>query len=142
MINTLDIFYACIALFFACALSSAGGIGGGGLNVQTSSLSLFVVLGNSLAQILLNYNQPHPKDSTQPMIYWTFVCLFLPAQLGGGNIGAAVKRMLSDETLYILALLVLTLAAAISLRKGILKWHAESKELMKRDSQSSNNESK
>lgn len=151
MASTLDILYACIALFFACALSSAGGIGGGGLNVPifliicnfnftvSSSLSLFVVLGNSLAQFLLNYKQPHPKDPTQPMIFWTFVCLFLPAQLGGGNIGAAVKRMLSDETLYIMALLVLTLAATISLRKGIVKWQAESKEFMTRGSQSSNN---
>eukprot|EP01033_Poteriospumella_lacustris_P015175 gene15175-10862_t len=132
---------ACVALFFACALSSAGGVGGGGLNVPifvifcgfnfdvSSSLSLFVVLGNSVAQTLLNYNQPHPLDGRLPMIFWTFVCLLLPAQLGGGNIGGALKRTLSEETLYALALVVLTFAATVSLRKGLLKWRAETAEL-------------
>ena len=62
-------------------LSSAGGIGGGGIvsgvmlvifkfKWQTAVvLSLTAVAGNTLAQVLMNIRKRHPNKESRPLIY-------------------------------------------------------------------------
>lgn len=128
----------CITLFFSCAISAAGGVGGGGINVpilllvfgyslKTSiALSLCVVLGNAFAQTLLNIRKRHPKRMELPLIFWELVLLLLPAQMGGSNIGTILSDISPDPVIYVLAFVILAFASTITTMKGLHKWHEES----------------
>lgn len=127
----------CVTLLFSCILCSAAGVGGGGINVpilllifgygfNTSvKLSLFAVLGNALAQNILNFGKSHPKYNDLPLIFWELVIILSPAQLGGSNIGNILADILPDSVLYIIALLILLFACYMSTKKGIKRYHEE-----------------
>ncbi len=86
-------------LFLSCAVSAAGGIGGGGLTMpillvvmgfgydDAVALSLCSVFGNSGCQFLINRNRAHPNNPRRPMIYWEAVLIMMPSQLGGSILG-------------------------------------------------------
>lgn len=127
----------CITLIFTCILCSAAGVGGGGINVPilllifgygfdtAVILSLFIVLGNALAQSYLNLGKTHPNFSNLPLIYWELIIILLPAQLGGSNIGSILSKILPTSVLYILAFLVLSFASLMSLRKALHRFRDE-----------------
>ena len=82
-----------LSLYLSCSISSAGGIGGGGLNVpiflvifqttftEATIFSLCTVLGNYISQVVINWNKRHPGDSRRPLIYWDAALILLPAQV-------------------------------------------------------------
>ena len=137
MPSTANFIGGCVTLFFSCAISAAGGVGGGGINVpvlllifgyslDTSiALSLCVVLGNAFAQSLLNIRKTHPKRLDKPLIYWDLVNVLLPAQMGGSNIGTIFAAMVPDSVTYVLALVLLLFASAITMQKGMHKYQDE-----------------
>ena len=126
-----------ILLYCSCSISSAGGIGGGGLNVpiflvvfkysyqQAVILSLCTVLGNYISQVYINWNKRHPYDPRRPLIYWDAVLMLLPAQLGGSNIGVIIAKVFPEGILIIIAMLVLMFAGFKSFRKGRKYWLEE-----------------
>jgi hypothetical protein len=126
-----------IVLFLASTLASAAGIGGGGLNVpilivifgfgfsKAAVLSLWTVLGNIIAQFLLNYNARHPEKMSRPLIYWDVVVVLLPAQLGGASIGVLLSDVCPKTILVLLALIILCFADVKTLVKGLDKWKTE-----------------
>jgi len=136
-----DFVIGSVALFIGCTVSSAGGVGGGGINVPIFLLifgysfkrsainSYYVVLGNAFAQSLLNIGRNHPKFHAYPMIFWEFVCMLLPAQIGGSSIGAFMVPLVPDFALYLLALVVLLFASVFSFHKGLGKWRIENDKL-------------
>lgn len=117
--------------------------GGGGINVPIFLIifqyaftkgthnSYFVQLGNALAQTTLNFGKHHPKNLRYPLIYWDFVAILLPAQLGGSTVGLILSKIFPDVALYSLALVVLFTASSLSMRKGLLKYAEESEKRRK-----------
>lgn len=89
-----------IVLYLSCTLASAAGIGGGGLSVllvifnfgfrKGVLLSLWSVLGNVLAQVLLALKAHHPLDKCRTLVYWDLVFVLLPAKLFGATIGELI----------------------------------------------------
>lgn len=150
MPTTSEFIAGCITLYFGCTISAAGGVGGGGINVpilliifrfsfeMSVVFSLCVVLGNALAQTLLNLGKRHPHSNRAPLIFWELVIVLLPAQMGGSNIGSVLSNIFPVSILYILAFVVLLFASTISLRKGIHKWQEETIKLQHQPS--SNND--
>ena len=128
---------ASIVLFMSCALSAAGGIGGGGVNVPILILiygysfdrsvifSSCTLLGNFISQIFVNLPKHHPNLSSRPLIYTDLVLVLLPAQLGGSRVGAIIAKILPTAVLYVLALCVLFSAAIITAMKGMKQRHKE-----------------
>eukprot|EP01035_Chromulina_nebulosa_P017316 gene17316-22857_t len=121
----------CILLYISCTIASAGGIGGGGLNVpiflvifkfsyeKSVVLSLATVFGNYLIQVIINWRKVHPFNNSRPLIYWEAVLCLLPAQLGGSNIGVIISKILPDTLLLYLALLILIYAFVKTVKKAI-----------------------
>jgi uncharacterized membrane protein YfcA len=150
MVATGNYIGGCVVLIFTCILCSAGGVGGGGINVPVLllvfgygfdtavELSLFIVLGNAFAQTMLNLGKTHPNLTALPLIYWELVIILLPAQLGGSNIGSILSKILPKSVLYILALLVLSFAAVMSYKKAIHRYHEEKEADRTRDSLAAN----
>jgi len=94
-----------IAMFLIAVCAGAAGIGGGGLNVpilmmlnsfgikEAVPLSHTAVMGNALAQLLVNAPQRHPNAPDRPLIHYELAILALPAQLGGNSLGVVVGRI-------------------------------------------------
>lgn len=126
-----------LAIYFACTLASAAGIGGGGLNLpillviwgfefsDAVVLSLFAVLGNVVSQVMVNIQGRHPLQKTRPLIYFDAILILLPAQLGGANIGVLIAQVAPHTILKILAMVTLVFACGKTLKKGLARWDAE-----------------
>jgi uncharacterized membrane protein YfcA len=125
-------FYVCmVVLYIAGTVASAGGIGGGGVNVplllvlgrysyhEAVVFSLCTVLGNHCAQSFINWPLSHPFVKMRPLIYWEILLFLLPAQLGGSNIGVLISDLFPEVLLLSCALIVLLLAVAKTYYKGM-----------------------
>jgi uncharacterized membrane protein YfcA len=125
-------FYVCmVVLYIAGTVASAGGIGGGGVNVplllviggysyhEAVVFSLCTVLGNHCAQSFINWPLSHPFVKMRPLIYWEILLFLLPAQLGGSNIGVLISDIFPEVLLLSCALVVLLLAIAKTYYKGM-----------------------
>jgi uncharacterized membrane protein YfcA len=127
----------CFVLYLSGTLSSAAGVGGGALNVpilynifgfsyhQSVVLSLCTLLGNYISQFALNIDKRHPSKQSKPLIYWDAVLILLPSELGGSNLGVILSEIIPDTLLYVLAMIVLIIAAGLTLSKGINYYEKE-----------------
>lgn len=127
----------CVTLFFSSFVSSAGGIGGGGLSVPilllifgysfdtAVALSLCVVLGNAFAQFLLNIQHSNPFNKRNPLIWPELMIVLSPAQFGGSNFGSYLAKIFPDSVMYILALCILVFAIKLTIEKGRQKQKEE-----------------
>lgn len=127
----------CIVLFLSSALCSSAGVGGGTLNVPilinifgfeystAVVLSLSTLMGNYLFQTLINLDKRHPTSPTKPLIYWDAVMILLPSELGGSNLGVIIEKIMPTTYLYIVALIVLIIAGAMTLNKGFHLYEEE-----------------
>jgi uncharacterized membrane protein YfcA len=123
-----------LLLYLTCSLSSAGGIGGGGLLVpiflvvfgypynKAVIFSLCTVFGNYFSQVWINWKKRHPANSRRPLIYWDAVLILLPAQLGGSNAGVLIASVFPEGDLILLAMVVLSFAGYKTFRKGRKYW--------------------
>lgn len=124
------------ALSFVAMLAGAAGIGGGGINVpslvtighfsmkEAVPISHLAVLGNSLAQLIVNMPQSDP-NSFRPLIHYELALLLLPSQLGGSSLGLIFGRLFPQSALVLLATAVLLFAAAKSFTKGCHLLHEQ-----------------
>ena len=127
-----------ILLYFSSTMSSAGGIGGGGVNVpiflvafgydysKATILSLCTVLGNYISQTSINWNKRHPYVPARPLIYWDAVLVLLPAQMGGSALGVIIATMFPETIMLILAIFILIYAGVKTGKKGLSLWRKES----------------
>lgn len=137
MATTLGFVLGSAVIFLACFLASSGGIGGGGLIVPvlllffgytfeySASLSLCVVLGNTISQFLLNAKERNPIHKTKPLIWLELVLILSPAQIAGSNLGSYLAKILPTSSLYIIALLVLLGAIKLTVSKAMRKRNQE-----------------
>lgn len=119
-----------VVLFLVAIAAGAAGIGGGGLNVpitmiiaqfdikEAVPLSHSAVLGNAIAQIIMNCPQKHPNCEARPLIHYELAFLLLPAMLGGSSLGVVLGRVLPGTLLVILSMGLLLLAATKTAKKG------------------------
>lgn len=92
---------------------------------KSVGFSYCIVLGNALSQTIINIRKVHPFSMRHPLIFWELIIVLLPAQMGGGNIGSLLSKILPESILYIFAFIVLFYGSTLSLRKGIHKWQHE-----------------
>ena len=126
-----------VILLFSCFISACGGIGGGGINLpviltvmkvpysEAVSLSLCAVLGNTGAQILVNFRNSHPQCKDRSIIYWEIVAFLLPLQLGGSNIASLFTKSLPEFALLICAVATLLFSILKTLIKARLMYRNE-----------------
>jgi hypothetical protein len=123
--------FGCIALFLASALSASAGVGGGSINVpiflgifeysfkRSTILSLCTLVGNYTSQLLINATKSHPTSPKRTLVYWDAIFVLLPAELAGANVGVLLEVITPDTILYILAIVVVIVAGAVSLDKAL-----------------------
>lgn len=78
---------------------------------------------------MINVTKRHPIDLTRPLIYYDVILVLLPAELGGSNIGVIVSLIFPESVLYILAMIVLFIAAFSTFDKGREQYDKETKVL-------------
>ena len=129
------------AIMFVCGtLAGASGIGGGGLNVpvlmlsggflvsEAVPLSHMAVLGNAVAQNLINAPRRHPHSRARALIDLDVALLMLPAQLGGNTLGVLLSPALPSTGVETLACVLLAYAAlktVVAASKALRRERAE-----------------
>ena len=123
-------------------LGSSGGIGGGGIVVPVYilvagltpkvaiPLGAVTVLGASLASTMMNAKRRHPL-ADRPIIDWDLVLVTLPLTLIGALMGAILHRMMSEQFLIVLLVLLLSVSAHSTLAKAKRMHDAETKYIKK-----------
>ncbi|KAJ7538545.1 hypothetical protein O6H91_11G053800 [Diphasiastrum complanatum] len=120
------------------ALSSAGGVGGGGLFVPifnlllqfdaktSAALSNFMIFGGMFANILVNSVQRHPSHSERSMIDLDAAILIQPNMLLGISLGVFCNVMFPGWLIILLLTFVLIFVTFRSCTNGVRLWKKES----------------
>lgn len=136
-VESYQFYLLVLLLFFIGITAAAGGIGGGGVIVpillvlggytfkESAVFSLTSVMGNHVAQGILNWKYPHPLIRQRPLIYWDAVLILLPSLLGGSNIGVLIAKVAPATPLEVLAVLTLLFAIYKATNKGIQYYRQE-----------------
>jgi len=125
-----------VLIVMALTLGASGGIGGGGIVVPVYLLVLgltprvaipigsVTVLGGAFASTLLNWVRRHPL-ADRPLIDWDLVLVMEPLTLIGTIIGTICHRIFSEKLLVVLLVLLLSITAHSTLKKGMRIYRAE-----------------
>ncbi len=117
-------------------ISAGGGIGGGGMLVpiyilvmkfhtkMAIPLSNITVLGGAMANILLNMKKRHPL-ADRPRVDWDLILMMEPLTIGGALIGALVNKVIPEEILTILMVVLLGYISWRTISKGIEAYKIE-----------------
>lgn len=131
---SLPMVLAGVLCFIASAISSAGGIGGGGLFIPiltivakldlktASSLSSFMVTGGSIANVLCNMS-PKGKKS---MIDYDIALSSEPCMLLGVSVGVICNVVFPEWLITVLFALFLAWCTSKTCKSGIVLWKIES----------------
>lgn len=126
-----------VLCFIASSISSAGGIGGGGLFIPiltivagldlktASSFSAFMVTGGSIANVLC---QIVPKFGSKNLIDYEIALLSEPFMLLGVSIGVICNLTFPEWLITILFAFFLAWSTFKTCKSGFLFWKLESKE--------------
>ncbi|KAM5588567.1 sulfite exporter TauE/SafE family protein 2-like [Rosa sericea] len=132
-----------VLCFIAASISSAGGIGGGGLFIPiltlvagldlriASSLSAFMVTGGSVANVMYNLCiKGSTKFGGKSLIDYDIALLSEPCMLLGVSLGVICNLVFPEWLITILFALFLAWTTSMSCRNGLVYWKMES-EVMK-----------
>lgn len=129
---------AAVLSFFAASISSAGGIGGGGLflSIMTiiaglemktaSSFSAFMVTGVSFANVGCNLFLRNPKSRDKTLIDFDLALTIQPCLLLGVSIGVICNRMFPNWLVLFLFAVFLAWSTMKTCKKGVSYWNLES----------------
>lgn len=125
--------------FIAASISSAGGIGGGGLFIPilsivagfdlktASSLSAFMVTGGSMANVLYNtVIKSSNVDGKKGLIDYDIALLSEPCMLLGVSVGVVLNRVIPEWLITILFDVFLAWSSFKTCNAGIMFWNMES----------------
>ncbi|XP_016491105.1 sulfite exporter TauE/SafE family protein 5 isoform X1 [Nicotiana tabacum] len=127
-----------VLCFLAASISSAGGIGGGGLYVPiltiiagvdlktASSFSAFMVTGGSVANVVCNMFITSPKNGGKILIDFDIALLSQPCMLLGVSIGVICNRVLPEWLITILFAVFLGFCTFKTCKSGFSFWKLES----------------
>lgn len=128
-----------VLCFIASAISSAGGIGGGGLFIPilsivagldlktASSLSAFMVTGGSIANVMCNMCLGGGKS----LIDYDIALSSQPSMLLGVSLGVICNLVFPEWFITILFTIFLAWSASKTCKSGLLFWKSESEEMRK-----------
>ncbi|XP_010434202.1 PREDICTED: uncharacterized protein LOC104718204 [Camelina sativa] len=126
------IIVAGVLCFFASLISSAGGIGGGGLFIPimtivagldlktASSFSAFMVTGGSIANVISNL------FGGKALLDYDLALLLEPCMLLGVSIGVICNRVLPEWLITVLFAVFLAWSSLKTCRNGVKFWKIES----------------
>jgi uncharacterized membrane protein YfcA len=140
---------------FALMIAAGGGIGGGGMLVPiyilvmgftpkyAIPLSNVTVLGGSVANTLVNWTKRHPL-ADRPLIDWDLILIMEPLTIAGALIGAILNKILPEQVVVLLLVVLLSFTAYTTLTKAISMYKKESKamSLQKLSTTNTNNSNK
>ena len=127
---------------FFCAIiglmiAAGGGIGGGGILVpiyilvmgftpkHAIPLSNITVFGGSLANTYLNSKKRHPL-ADRPLVDWDLILIMEPLTIAGALVGAFLNKLLREEVLAVMLVLLLSFTAYNTLKKAMKMYRVES----------------
>ncbi|CAL0313971.1 unnamed protein product [Lupinus luteus] len=134
---------AAVLCFIASSISSAGGIGGGGLFIPiltivagldlktASSLSAFMVTGGSLANVMCNMCVTNPKFGGKSLINYDIALLSQPCMLLGVSIGVICNLVFPEWLITILFAIFLTWSTSRTCNSGLKFWKIETENVRK-----------
>ncbi|KAG2684200.1 hypothetical protein I3760_10G066100 [Carya illinoinensis] len=134
-----------VLCFIAASISSAGGIGGGGLFIPiltivagvdlktASSLSAFMVTGGSAANVMCNLCNFSPKFGGKTLIDFDIALLSEPCMLLGVSIGVICNLVFPEWLITILFATFLAWSTSKTCQNGVFYWRMESEELLRRN---------
>ncbi|ESQ29256.1 hypothetical protein EUTSA_v10023449mg [Eutrema salsugineum] len=143
---TTSTIIAAVLSFLASSISSAGGIGGGGLYVPimtivagldlktASSFSAFMVTGGSVANVGCNLFVRNPKSGGKTLIDFDLALLLEPCMLLGVSIGVICNVVFPNWLVTILFAVFLAWSTLKTFRNGIYYWRLESEMVKIRES--------
>lgn len=142
------IFSAILGLMIA----AGGGIGGGGILVpifilvmgftpkHAIPLSNITVFGGSLANTYLNARKRHPL-ADRPLVDWDLILIMEPLTIAGALMGAFLNKLLKEEVLAVMLVLLLSFTAYNTLKKAMKMYRRESLAMKEQSSSSATGES-
>lgn len=135
-----------VLCFLAASISSAGGIGGGGLFIPilsivagfdlktTSSLSAFMVTGGSLANVLYNtVIKSSNAEGKKGLIDYDIALLSEPCMLLGVSIGVIFNRVIPEWLITILFDVFLAWSSFKTCNAGVMFWNLESEDTRRKE---------
>ncbi|XP_054791515.1 sulfite exporter TauE/SafE family protein 2-like [Prosopis cineraria] len=135
---------AAILCFIASSISSAGGIGGGGIFIPiltiiagvdlktASSLSAFMVTGGSVANVVCNMCTKSPKFGGKTLIDYDIALLSEPCMLLGVSVGVICNLVFPEWLITILFAVFLAWSTAKTCGSGVMFWKTESEEITRK----------
>lgn len=131
---------------FLCAVcglmvAAGGGIGGGGILVpiyilvmgfspkNAIPLSNITVFGGALANTWLNTSKRHPL-ADRPLVDWDLILVMEPLTIAGALMGAFLNKLLKEEVLVVMLVLLLSFTAYNTLKKAVKMYKIESATMM------------
>ncbi|XP_059661333.1 sulfite exporter TauE/SafE family protein 2-like [Cornus florida] len=129
-----------VLCFIAASISSAGGIGGGGLFIPiltvvagfdlktASSMSAFMVTGGSIANVLCNMFVTHKKIGAKTLIDYDIALLSEPCMLLGVSVGVICNLVFPEWLITVLFAVFLVWSTFKTCKSGVLYWRLESEE--------------
>ncbi|KAL1834293.1 hypothetical protein ACET3Z_003944 [Daucus carota] len=140
-----------VLCFVAASISSAGGIGGGGLFIPilsivagfdlktASSLSAFMVTGGSMANVLYNtLLRSSNVDANKGLIDYDIALLSEPCMLLGVSIGVILNRVIPEWLITILFDIFLAWCSFKTCSAGVIFWNLESEDTRRKECVSTN----
>jgi hypothetical protein len=132
---------------FLCAVcglvvAAGGGIGGGGILVpiyilvmgfspkNAIPLANVTVFGGAVANTYLNSRKRHPL-ADRPMVDWDLIMIMEPLTIGGALIGAFLNKLLREEVLVVMLVLLLSSTAYTTLQKATKMYKIENVHIAK-----------
>lgn len=130
--------YGFVLATLGLMIAAGGGIGGGGILVpiyclvmgfspkHAIPLSNVTVFGGAIANTISNVKKRHP-NANRPLVDWDLILIMEPLTIAGALIGAFLNKVLPEQLLTFLLVLLLSFTAYTSLEKAIKMYRKETR---------------
>lgn len=138
---SLHLVVAGFLCFIASSISSAGGIGGGGIFIPiltivagldlkiASSLSAFMVTGGSVANVICYMFTTSPKFGGKSLIDYDIALSSEPCMLLGVSIGVICNLVFPEWLITLMFAIFLAWSTSKTCKSGVMFWNIESEEM-------------
>ncbi|KAL5579165.1 hypothetical protein UlMin_011607 [Ulmus minor] len=135
---------AAVFSFIAASISSAGGVGGGGLFIPiltivagvdlktASSFSAFMVTGASIANVICNLVSASHKFGGKPLVDFDIALLSQPSMLLGVSIGVICNLVFPEWLITIMFAVFLAWSTLKTCKNGVMCWKLETEDQLRR----------
>ncbi|XP_058771672.1 sulfite exporter TauE/SafE family protein 5-like [Vicia villosa] len=130
-----------ILCFIASSISSAGGIGGGGIFIPiltivagldlkvASSISAFMVTGGSVANVICYMFTTSPKFGGKSLIDYDIALSSEPCMLLGVSVGVICNLVFPEWLITLMFAVFLAWSTSKTCKSGVMFWSIESEEI-------------